>query len=238
MCTGGQAHEFWIEPVEGTPAVQQPLEVQVFVGEDFDGEVFPFEPRAYREAYWIGPSAVNVLHTRSLANGMPSLMFQAEGLHILAVASYPTALVHETVDDFVAFAEEVGASNMIAENPPNPNQNGGLRETYRRFSKVLTHLGGHKGQDRQLGFQYEWVKSWSGITLYAGDKVASHHPVDLHCRYRNGQVAQERLLTDDMGRVAYRSTLPERCLINAVFLTPPAPGRDWSSDWVSMTWDP
>ena len=233
------AHEFWIEPTERPNlSGEQVLEVRVLVGEGFRGTVYPFEPRAYAAAYWIGPQRTEALHAQPLSNRDVSLDVQGDGLHTLAVTSFGIELVHETVQDFLAFAQEIGAEQKVAETQPVTDDKGGVREKYRRFSKLLVRYGEAKTQDKRHGFAYEWVKSAGGLTLYADGNVAKDQPIDLFCRFSDGKVIHERLRTDTSGLVPYMSKVPNRCMVNAVFLRPSASGRDWSSDWVSMTWDP
>ncbi|MEX0281705.1 MAG: hypothetical protein AB3N13_11035 [Arenibacterium sp.] len=233
------AHEFWIEPsVSHNATNPSSLKVDVFVGEDFDGMVFPFEPRAYQAAYWIGPTRVSALHTRPLSDKTPPLVFQGDGLHTLAVATYANSLEHETVEDFQAFAKEIGAGDVLATVPPTPNKDGGVNEKYRRFSKMLMPHGQTEVEDVRHGFEYEWVKSPTGLTLFAMDHVVKHHPVDLFCRSSDTKVTHERRVTDADGEVPFLSGTFDRCLANAVFLASSRSGQAWSSTWVSLTWEP
>lgn len=239
IANSAKAHEFWLEPTEIDNQTQErSLDVKVFVGENFEGNVYPFEPRAYAAAYWIGPTKTEALHLRPLSDRDLALDIQDDGLHTLAVVSYGTGLVHETVDDFRAFAREVGAESSIAKDRPIPDQDGGVRETYRRFSKLLVRYGQADAADMRHGFEYEWVKSPLGLQLFARDHVVKHHPVDLFCRSSDFKVAYKRSVTDARGQVPFVSGEFDRCLANTVFLTSSRSGREWSSAWVSLTWDP
>ena len=234
-----EAHEFWMEPPPAdTVTNPSTLQVNVLVGEDFAGMVFPFEPRAYQAAYWIGPLQVDTLHTRPLSDVTPSLVFQGDGLHTLAVATYATALVHDTAEDCQAFAQEIGAEDILARVPPIPNNTGGVNEKYRRFSKLLVPHGRTEVPDVRHGFEYEWVKSPVGLQLFAKDHAVKHHPVDLFCRSSDAKVAHQRGVTDAEGQVPFMLGAFDRCLANAVFLKPSRSGRAWFGTWVSLTWDP
>ncbi|WP_147114785.1 DUF4198 domain-containing protein [Tateyamaria sp. syn59] len=233
------AHEFWFEPSASHKATNpSSLMVDVLVGENFAGMVFPFEPRAYQGAYWIGPRQVVALHTRPLSEKTPMLVFQGDGLHTLAVATYATDLEHETVEDFQAFAREIGAGDVLATFPPIPNKDGGVKEKYRRFSKMLIPHGQTEVGDVRHGFEYEWVKSPTGLTLFALNHPAKHHPIDLFCRSSDAKVTYERHVTDADGEVPFLSGKFDRCLANAVFLEASRSGQAWSSTWVSLTWEP
>ena len=230
------AHEFWIEPSDLMPAQGDELHVQVHVGERFQGALFPFHPRAYEAAYWVGPETVQPLHTQPLAQGDLTLSAQGDGLHILAVASFGRTLTYTSLKEFEAFAAEIGASAALADVPPQTEHDGTLQETYRRFSKTLVYFGSRTGADKRLGLEYEWVQSDEVITLFSPHGRVPHHPVDLFCRHPNGQVSQQRLQTASGGQVAPDEAAAKRCLINAVFLTPAKSSKRWSSDWVSMFW--
>ncbi|MEL6883899.1 MAG: DUF4198 domain-containing protein [Pseudomonadota bacterium] len=232
-----RAHEFWIEPTMMQPARDAELHVQVRVGEHFDGDVFPFQPRAYQAAYWVGPASVQALHTQPLGQDNLTLTAQGDGLHVLAVASFGSRLIHDNLQDFEAFAAEIGASAVLAGTPPHAERDGTLHETYRRFSKTLVHFGARTGADRRLGLEYEWVQSRSGFTLFTPQGPVPHHPVDVFCRQSDQQVRQQRLHTNADGQVTPDTANGDRCLINAVFLKAPTSSRRWTSDWVSMLWD-
>ncbi|MEM8654297.1 MAG: hypothetical protein AAGF36_06090 [Pseudomonadota bacterium] len=239
IASSAEAHEFWLEPTGIDNQTQErSLNAQVFIGENFKGKVYPFEPRAYAAAYWIGPKKAEALHRLQLSDRDLALDFQGDGLHTLAVASYGTGLVHDTVDDFLAFAREVGAESLVAKDRPIPDENGGVPETYRRFSKLLVQYGHADAADMRHGFEYEWVKSPFGLQLFATDHVAKHHPVDLFCRSFDAKVTYERHVTDAEGQLPFVSGEFDRCLVNAVFLRSSRSGREWSSTWVSLTWDP
>ncbi len=230
------AHEFWIEPSVLMPAPDEELNVQVYVGEDFEGTRFPFQPRAYAAAYWVGPKAIQPLHARPLAQGDLPLSAQGNGLHILAVASFGSTLTYNSLEEFEGFAAEIGASAVLADSPPQAEQDGTLNETYRRFSKTLVHFGSKTGTDKRLGLEYEWVKSDEGLTLFSALGRVPHHPIDVFCHQPNGQDWHQRLRTDSAGQVSPDVPKAKRCLINAVFLKQPKSSKSWSSDWVSMFW--
>ena len=233
---GAQAHEFWIEPDAMAPPAGATVAMQVRVGERLDGDVFPFEPRAYAQAYWVGPHSARVLHAQPVTRRDISLAAQGAGLHILAVASFGQRLKYASLAEFEAFAESVGAGAVLQDAPPVAERDGSVREVYRRFSKTLVRFGGNAGHDRRLGLEYEWVQSGDVLTLFASDQAVQGHPVDLLCEDSNAHVRQTRLQTDTLGQVRPEIGDARRCLINAVFLTPPAVGGVWTSDWVSLLW--
>lgn len=230
------AHEFWIEPSAMTPALEDELNMEVRVGESLEGDVFPFQPRAYQAAYWVGPETVQALHTRLLAQDDLAMTAQRDGLHILAVASFGRRLSYPSLQDFEAFAAEIGATAVLADSPPTVQEDGHLHETYRRFAKTLVHFGTKKGADRRLGLEYEWVQSKTGFTLFSPQGAVPHHPVDVFCRQPDFRVRQQRLHTNLDGHLTPDTRNADRCLINAIFLTPPNASQGWTSDWVSLFW--
>jgi len=232
------AHEFWIEPSSTMPAVDAELTMQVRVGEHFQGDIFPFQPRAYETAYWVGPETVRVLQTKPLARGDLTLSAEGRGLHMLAVSSFGRRLSYASVEDFVAFAKDVGAGDVVSAVPPKGGHDGTLSETYRRFSKTLVHFGIRRGSDRRLGLDYEWVQSEESMTLFAPLGVVPRHAVDVFCRLPDTQVRHQRLYTDKGGRIAPDTFNATQCMASTVFLTPPAAGQSWISNWVSVYWVP
>ncbi len=182
---------------------------------------------------------MQALHTQPLSKSDLSLSAQAQGLHILAVASFGQSLTYPTQAEFISFAQGIGAGDVLAQQLPLVAEpDGSIGETYRRFSKTLVHFGEKQGRDRRLGLQYEWVKSDGRFTLLAHGAVAPHHPADLFCEGRDGVVTEHRLQTDTDGQVAPDTANAKRCLINAVFLSAPDARGHWASDWVSLFWAP
>ena len=234
--TRTSAHEFWLEPEQMMLDRADTASITVQIGEGLMGETYPFQPRAYQSALWVGPNGVLSLHRQPISAGDMALTVLGDGMHILAVASYGQQLTYPSLDAFHTFAREIGAAPVLSTFPPVAETDGTVRETYRRFSKTYVHFGARIGSDLRLGLAREWVMTPAGFRLFDGPAPAARHTVDLWCRATGDDVKHMRVLTGDDGRIPMNPPVASRCLLNAVFLDPPQAGGTWSSDWASAYW--
>ena len=231
------AHEFWIEPQGFTLPAGGVFQPQVRVGEHLGGRTFPLDAGGYETVLWVGPGQSKMLAGQGLAGKLPVLHAMGEGLHVLAVASYPQTHVYETEAEFRDFVAEIRAESALANLPANA-KGGTLEESYRRFSKTLVHFGEEKGEDKRIGLAREWVKSGESFTLLFDSAPVPHQPVTLLCRTAHSghdHVTEIELTTDAEGTVNPDLPHASTCLLNTVFLQKSNKGQ-WSSDWVSMFW--
>ena len=223
----GEAHEFWIEPTAFLFENGETAAADVVVGERLVGTRFPFEPRGYAKAIWAGPDGATDLSRLALARGPLSLSQKGEGLHILAVESFPQRLTYDTPADFESFARSVGQADALR----HVSVEGPVSETYRRLSKTLVHFGLAKGQDRRIGLAREWVSDGTSFQLFDGTEPVGDQAVFLFCRRDQQEPTAVALRTNGEGRVSPHPPSGATCLLNTVFLTF---DRHWQSDWVSI----
>ncbi|MEM6986679.1 MAG: DUF4198 domain-containing protein [Pseudomonadota bacterium] len=128
-----------------------------------------------------------------------------------------------------------------------------VRELYIRHSKTLIGVGASGGDEKKLGYAYEWVALTNPYTLsknqkvqlqlWKGDRPVAHQSVSVFTRGNgdNGQrVLPVRHRTDSKGTLSLQVSPGDSVLVNTVCFTP-TPERDtvqalaWQSDWVSMS---
>ncbi|KMW59419.1 hypothetical protein AIOL_004401 [Candidatus Rhodobacter oscarellae] len=231
--TPAQAHEFWIRSPAQVLALDATLTPEVWIGEDLAGQRFPFQPRAYEIARWIGPKTEQSLQNQKLAERDASLRAFSEGLHILAVTSFNQRLIYNKQDKFLKFVRDIGAEAALEGVSPLSDEDGKIRETYRRLSKTLVHFGTRSGKDRRVGLHHEWVQTETGFQLFSASSDTAGQPAALFCRTPDGRLFTDRLRTDADGHVNVTPPKGSECLINTVFLFPPTDGSAWHSDWTS-----
>lgn len=228
------AHEFWIEPRFEKGPNGPMLRPVVKIGEMLDGVQYRFEPRAFARALWVGPEKAEDLSNQPLANGPLTLDPQGDGLHVLAVESFPNRHVYVSEDDFKEHLATIGQADTSVAKLARLSADGRVIESYRRFSKTLIPIGQPRGVDQRVGLDSEWVQEGSGFRLYSGDVAVEQHPVSLICRATDAPSASSALLhTDADGLVRLDQNGDARCVLNAVIMSI-EPDGSLSSDWVSV----
>jgi len=236
LASAGSAHEFWIEPGDFFAARGATIQATVRVGQGMDGKAFPFEPRAYQIALWVGPDTARDLTRAPLQKGDVSLKALGDGLHTLAVTSYGQLLIYPTLAEFDEFTTSIKLPELtdrhIADGLPETD----IRERYRRLSKTLINFGTQTGTDRRIGLEREWVADKGRFTLFDGAEPVPDREVVLQCRQGETITALTRqaLTTDATGAVAPNLPDGAQCLLNTVFLERATGDVVWKSDWVSL----
>ena len=233
ILSSAQAHEFWIRSPEPLLDPDETLTPEVWIGEDLDGQKYTFQPRAYEIARWIGPEIERSLQDQLLTHKDAPLKALSDGLHILAVTSFDQRLTYNKEENFLKFVREIGAEQILDGVDPLLDQDGKIRETYRRLSKTLVYFGTLSGTDRRVGLDHEWVQTETGFQLFSAHAGTAHQPAALFCRTPDGTLVTDRLLTDANGHMHVTPPKASECILNTVFLFPPTANSPWHSDWAS-----
>lgn len=239
MCAApfvASAHEFWLEPDTFSPQMSSSLVVTVRVGENLDGRRFPFDPRAYKYAFWSGPDGRLDIGRQPVSAQLHGLSAFGEGLHSLVVSSFHQSLTYETENDLRNFLQSIGQEDVL-ETPAGKNlPTTRITEKYKRSSKLLVHFGSKKGADSRVGMDREWVAIESGFVLFDLMGVAAGHPVEMQCRTdaEIDGIVRQTMFTDENGRLDPDFPRDHQCLLNAVFIGFDAEKSNFTSDWVSL----
>lgn len=230
------AHEYWLEPDTFSPQMSSSVAVTVRVGENLDGQRFPFDPRAYKYAFWSGPDGRLDIGRQPVSAELQGLSAFGEGLHSLVVSSFHQSLTYETENDLRLFLQSIGQENVLETTAGHNLPIKKITEKYKRSSKMLVHFGLKKGADRRIGTDREWVAIESGFVLFDLLDVAANHPVDVQCRTDGGigVPVRQTLFTDEHGRLDPDLPMDHQCLLNAVFIGFDVEKSDLTSDWVSL----
>lgn len=246
------AHEFWIEPVNPTINVGDPLEARTFIGMEFDGdEVANYPSMQVLFDITLGDD------TR-LLNGAPdqrpavATSALGEGLHVLRYQSRDFQLTYDSYDDFLAFLTEADRMDLAAEHDARGLSRDAIREVYFRYAKSLIAVGHGEGADKFLGMPWELIAMTNPYTAAQGT------PMQFELRF-NGDIAADEaamvfirdadevvssivLRSDDLGIITVPSDIKGTYLLNAIKILPASPrmetllGASWQSLWASTTY--
>ena len=225
LAAPASAHEFWISPLDYTPAAGEEAAADLRNGEEFEGGALSYIPqRTERFEIWRGgaPAAVE-----GRVGDRPALAPQAleEGLNVV---------VHETADNFVTyrelarfarFANHKGFPEAVDRHVQRRLPEDEVIERYRRFAKSLIGVGDAEGADAPVGMRVELVALANPYV----DDVSDGMPVRL---LRDGApVADWQVELFQRLDGAVEITL-HRTDADGVALLPVAPGAEVMADAV------
>ncbi|MEM9637768.1 MAG: hypothetical protein AAGA94_08990 [Pseudomonadota bacterium] len=230
------AHDFWMEPNAFLLDRDAALSVTVRIGENLEGAVFPFDPRAYKYAFWRGDGSTLDLALVPLRSPVKTLAPLGNGLHSLTVSSFPQSFTYASQDDLRRFLQSVGQEHLLASELGRGLPDTEIGEAYKRSSKLLVHFGEISGADMRIGRDREWVAQENGFVLFDQTGVAADHPVQVYCKGDGPTSHADRYetRTDALGAVDPVLPANASCLLNAVFVEFGRGDSDLKSDWVSL----
>ena len=246
------AHEGWLAPDAFHVATGGSVRISIMVGEDFAGEVRPFNTQ--RTAALHHFSAVG--RTDELARvpappGVTSLDFPlaTSGTHLFALDTQPGTIVLPP-DKFLAYLTEEGLDAIAQMRRESGRDHTPGRERYRRCVKTLVRVGPASDGTYAVhtGQQLEIIPVTDPLAAHAGASLAftvlfnSLPLAEADVRAWQGRSRDLVVLKSrtDVGGVA-RFTLSQTgpCLIALVHMVPlkDVPDLDWESCWASLTFE-
>jgi uncharacterized GH25 family protein len=243
-----QAHDFWMEPANFTPAPGERVAVRLRVGEGFRGDPVPRDPQRIERFAAVGASGE--VPVPGVPNGEPAgfLALNAPGLYLLVYDSNHASVELEA-KKFEEYLKEEGLESIVAERARRGESAKASREIYSRCAKSLLAAGGagKSGHDRVLGFTLELVPEKNPFAFRTGGSF----PLRLEYRGKplagalvvalNRDAPEKRLSarTDANGHVSFALAKPGAWLVKSVHMVraPAKSGADWESLWASLTFE-
>jgi uncharacterized GH25 family protein len=243
------AHEFWVEPSSFTPAVNEPVDIRLFIGAEGPPEevirspehMLRFEAlaraRAAPIAGFVGDAPAGIHR------------FDRAGAATIVYVSHHSFL-ELPPERFEPYLEDEGLSDVVAERVRRNESVAPGRESFARYAKSLVIVGqsegaSHAGFDDEVGLPVELVletdpatwRSEDSITLravYDGLPLADQQVKLIHLVEHELRLVAR---TDADGRVRFRPPQSGPWLAAAVFMrrAPEGGEADWESFWASLT---
>ena len=151
------SHEMWLEPTEFLLNTNDTLEVNIKLGEKFQGINIPFVPNYFEEFYWSqGGEKVSVL-SRLGDSPAFSEAIGRDGLTSIVYISKSSNLTYKEFEKFEKFAnhKDLGPVKQLHQEYGFSQNN--FIETYRRFAKAIVGIGSSQGIDTQFGLTTEFI---------------------------------------------------------------------------------
>ena len=140
--TGLFAHEFWLMPSKFRLEKNETIDLRLYVGEDFTGEIWANRIKRLLNLKIHSKSKVSDLTNQAiLSDSLPiPIKFSTEGTHLLSMASKNSFIALEA-DKFNDYLIEDGIENIYELRKKNGQLNNPSREFYSRCAKSLVQVG-------------------------------------------------------------------------------------------------
>lgn len=218
------------------------------VGQNFSGLVFSYLPNRFVSFEVTGPDGTRPV--TGIVGDTPAAAIPdaGPGLYILSYHSTADTLTFDDLQEFAEYAAYEGNDRIIAEHAALGLAETNFTEAYTRCAKALVQVGPFAGgADRAVGLPAELVALTSPYDPARGDTL------DVQLLWQDAPLADQRInvffkgdadgpvpvTTDADGQAGVDVSRPGTYLLNAVVMTPNAPGDEiaWESHWASLTFE-
>ena len=252
--SGGNAHEFWLEPLDFTLQEQQTLQAHLKVGENFKGETLPYLNVDINNFTISRGQQTQVVNSRFGSIRAVNQDPVGTGLNIISYTSNYSKVIYPSTELFTDFLDKSGLNWVLEEHKKRGLPASGFTEVYRRFCKSLVMVGENTGRDRPLGLEFEWLLESKPYPLYQQyeqpiqarllwrQKPFSNAKAAVFTR-KDSHVTQLTLITDSEGRIAIPRNNGGVFLVSAVHMIKPSEqtatetGAVWESVWASIIFE-
>lgn len=248
------AHEFWIDPLDFTPAVGDIVKANLRVGQDFKGDTLPLIPQMvlFYEAF----DAEGMRSPAGNVGDRPALQVEARapGLLVIAYQSTQSEVTFDDPDLFKAYLEWEGLDWVLDEHHKRGLPETGFTELYARYPKTLVEVGGSAaGADRSTGLEAELVALDNPYSLAPGAQMhvqllwqgrpEAGRQIKIFSRPAGAEGSMPEVVdysTGADGTIAFAVSPATVYMLNSVKMLPVDPPRDdvvWQSFWSSLTFE-
>lgn len=136
------AHEFWLMPSKFKLKVNEIFDLQLFVGEDFMGEIWANrQQRLLKLTHFTDKESQNLTQLALKSDSLPiPLKLSTEGTHLLTMESKNSFIALEA-DKFNDYLKEDGIENIYELRQKQGQLKVPSKELYRRCAKTLIQIG-------------------------------------------------------------------------------------------------
>jgi uncharacterized GH25 family protein len=250
LAAAARAHDFWIEPSSFHPALGSELHVALRVGQDFQGDPVPRNPKLIRSFVLVSSAGSAPIGGLPGADPAGSIRIVDPGILWIAYRSDRSPVTLDA-GKFEKYLEEEGLETILAARRKSGEQDHPGREVFSRSVKSLLvagpEAGARRGFDRVLGLTLEIVPESDPARLgpegrlpvrliHEGKPLPGALLVAMNQAEPGKKVAAR---SDGAGRAALRLPRKGIWLVKAVHMQPAPAGvdADWESVWTSMTFE-
>ncbi len=243
------AHEFWIDPVAFSVETGAPVQANLRVGQDFEGNAMAYVPRHFTRFDFALSDTISSYEGQLAARPAFDLDVDGDGLGIVLIETSTNRLTYNEWARFLRFADHKDFEDIEVRHLSRGLPQEGFIESYTRHAKSLIALGAGAGEDQQFGLMTEFValanpytEDLSGgmpLQLFFDGAPQPDRQVELFDRAPDGSVEITLHRTDETGQVILPVTGGHIYMIDAVTLVEVEPGIEagpvWHTYWANLT---
>ncbi len=246
------AHEYWIEPLDFTPAAQQDVQAHLKVGSDFKGQMLSYIPQ-FSVGYQL-TTAQGSIDLEGMAGDRPALIFRPEeqGLNILTYQTTKNRVTFAKMEKFTSYLATQGMSEIAERHRERGLPESDFAESYSRYAKSLILVGDEvSGQDQATGMTIELVALQNPYSLSDGDELSvqllylgqpladNQVSIFIQDQGRIGELQISRVRTDAEGQINLNLQAGQVYLLNSIKMVEINDQEKvvWESFWASLTFE-
>lgn len=243
------SHEFWLQPLKFMLKVGESLQVSIFVGEGFAGELWSgTKERITTLKHYSSQGAQNALDSVNPTDPQHiNLSFDQPGNHLLAFNN-DNKFIELEADKFNDYLKEEGLDAALADRTKRGNLTKKGREFYQRCVKTLVQVGDKQDDTYKAntGMRLELIPSANPYGIKRNQSVVfsvlfDNKPLPnalvLVWHHSEGKVSVKKLRSNASGQVPVQLARNGRWMISTVHMVPHGQPQeaDWQSYWGSYT---
>jgi hypothetical protein len=249
LSTLATAHEFWLEPLKYRIDVNQTVQADIKVGQDFKGNTYAFFPNRFVRFELHHNGRVRPIQSRMGARPAAEQAVDTDGLTTLTYESTYTELTYNDPAIFRNFLSLDGLDWVLKAHQDRGLPPSGFTEVYRRFAKSYVGTGTAEGEDSLIGYPLEWRlednpytmpgQQALTATLFLNDTPSAGVLARVFTKTGSQDAKELRLITNEQGQIEVPYYPNTAYLLGSVHMKLPqtdvaeASGAVWESLWAS-----
>ena len=241
------SHEFWIDPNKYHLTNNEMVEVNIFIGDNFEGSPVPFT-KGYLKFLFLHAKDDKLKITGRLGD-IPALNIKKlfNGLNIIQIESGTKYVEYEKLVKFEIFTRKKGYPNLAQKHKEN-NYPDNFFESYKRYAKSLISVDNFNGSDVDTNMELELIfldnplknlNESKRILLEYKNKILADHKVSI-MSFNNGYFKKEYFRTNEAGYFDFLFKKDTKYLIESVVIIEGSNKKKdnyakWHSLWTSYT---
>ncbi len=241
------SHEFWLQSKKFKYALNEEMNVDFLVGENFEGEPWDLKKNKIEKLELSHLTKTIDLRPQVKADEKIKLKykFSEEGTYLLSMQSNE-AYIELEAEKFNDYLKEDGLENALDIRTKTNTLDKSSKEFYSRYVKLLVQAGSKVDNSfkKKTGMRIEIIPNQNPYLLKSGDylqclvlfdgKPSAHQMVKVWNKIGN-TTFQQNNYTENDGTLKFPISSKGPWMVSTVVMIPSVkPGSDWQSFWSSL----
>jgi uncharacterized GH25 family protein len=242
-----ESHEFWLQPKKFKYVLNEEMNVDFLVGENFEGEPWDLKKNKIEklELSHLAKTIDLKLQVKPDAKEKLKWKFTEEGTYLLSMQSND-AYIELDAEKFNDYLKEDGLENALDIRTKTNTLDRPSKEFYSRYVKLIVQTGNRTDDSfkKKTGMRIEIIPKQNPYLLKSGDylqclvlfdgKPSAHQMVKVWNKIGN-TTFQQNNYTENDGTLKFPISSKGPWMVSTVIMIPSQkPGADWQSFWSSL----